>query len=109
MFDKSFRRSEVYFTYLQLLRIFDLWIRKLSPSLKKLRQDMPEFLSEDDVDPDGDHIRGREELWENVFEQATEAETNLLKRIAVKAEELKSLRDGVSHPPNTPRYLNVAG
>jgi len=104
MFDSSFARSRVYFKTLEMLRIFGDIIREtgrdlqemdpdrlLQGSFRRAGWDARYFLREDPVKDKA--------LWENwriLSEFQAAAEDRLLRRIAEKTEEIKSLRDGVS-------------
>jgi hypothetical protein len=103
MFDSSFARSRVYFKTLEMLRIFGDIIREtgrdlqemdpdrlLQGSFRRAGWDARYFLREDPVKDKA--------LWENwriLSEFQAAAEDRLLRRIAEKTEEIKSLRDGV--------------
>jgi hypothetical protein len=95
MFDDSFQRSKEYFTVLETLRVSGEWVRDILKTWESLCDQWHR-----DVNPN------------NVFNQAEQAaiEQNLavvdrnvkasvkglIARITSKAEEVKSLRDGVS-------------
>jgi hypothetical protein len=104
MFDSTFDRSRAYFKTLEMLRIFGDTVcetgrdlqemdpeRLLQGSFRRAGWDVRYFLRED---PTKDTA-----LWENwrvLAEFQEKAEKRLLRRIAEKTEEIKSLRDGVS-------------
>ena len=92
MFDDSFKRSEVYFTALQLLRIFGRWIRNTGRDLRiicKFRDTEAEWVGVE-------HLKVLNDNWKAILKTYdTEAEL-LLQRIAEKTAEVESLRDGVS-------------
>lgn len=113
MFDTSFVRSRVYFKTLEMLRIFGDTIRETGRDLQEMD---PERILQGSFRHAGHNVRYflREDplqdtaLWENweklsSFQQ--KAEDRLLRRIAEKTEEIKSLRDGVSGLEN----WNAAG
>ncbi|GAW23843.1 hypothetical protein ANO14919_134200 [Xylariales sp. No.14919] len=95
MFDDNFERSRLYFTVLQILRIFGDCIRTVSDDLRDL-----DGLFLRDPDFPMRHMR-RGELhalrsnWESVRDAHRKAEQGLLDRILYKTEEVKSLRDGL--------------
>ena len=115
MFDSSYARSRVYFKTLEILRIFGDAIREtgrgvqemdprrlLQGSFLRAGWDVRFFLKED---PATD-----EALWENwriLSEFQKMAEERLLRQIAAKTEEIKSLRDGVSNYRKTHRQLET--
>ncbi|KAI0413088.1 hypothetical protein F5X98DRAFT_379161 [Xylaria grammica] len=95
MFDDNFERSRLYFTVLQILRIFGDCIRTVSDDLRDL-----DGLFLRDPDFPMRHMR-RGELHalrsnrESVRDAHRKAEQGLLDRILYKTEEVKSLRDGL--------------
>ncbi len=104
MFDSSFDRSRVYFKTLEMLRIFGDTIRETGRDLQELDPnrllhgnfrragwDVRDFLREE---PLKDKALWRN--WQTLSEFQVAAEQRLLRRIAEKTEEIKSLRDGVS-------------
>jgi hypothetical protein len=100
MFDDSFERSKLYFKVLQLLRIFSDEIRASVRDLELLNMGNKdsatmEYLLRFLTAPLAD-MKALQDNWEIVMKSQTEAQNRLLKRIADKAEEIKSLRDGVS-------------
>jgi hypothetical protein len=92
MFDDSFERSEVYFTTLQLLRIFGKWIRDTGHHLRKIAHFDDEKVEEVLVD----NLKILNDNWKAILEHYNTNEESLLQRIADKAAEVQSLRDGVS-------------
>jgi hypothetical protein len=104
MFDSTFDRSRAYFKTLEMLRIFGDTIRETGRDLQEMD---PERLLQGSFRRAGWNVRYflREDptkdtaLWENwrvLAEFQDNAEKRLLRRIAEKTEEIKSLRDGVS-------------
>ncbi|KAF2802242.1 uncharacterized protein BDZ99DRAFT_401745 [Mytilinidion resinicola] len=118
MFDSSLDRSKQYFIVLQLLRIMGEWI---SGALKDLEQQKGGWLQDQEYrkyamiafherELRADPSRGVPELdeidleekvisanWEALITYQRRHEKLLLDRIDKKTEEIKSLRDGVSH------------
>ncbi|RWA05198.1 hypothetical protein EKO27_g9912 [Xylaria grammica] len=95
MFDDNFERSRLYFTVLQILRIFGDCIRTVSDDLRDL-----DGLFLGDPDFPMRHMRQGElhalrSNWESVRDAHRKAEQGLLGRILYKTEEVKSLRDGL--------------
>lgn len=103
MFDRSFERSNTYFTVLQLLRIFNEAIQETADPMKEFvnqwqnKQTFTRSQHGDDW-----NYRFSEETqtilmknWEIVLSQHQKASKVLIDRIDKKNEELKSLRDGV--------------
>jgi hypothetical protein len=82
MFDLDFERSRLYFTILQVLRIFGECIRTVSPDIRALDS---LFLRHSALDSN----------WNFITKQQKNAEERLLRRLLDKTEEVKSLRDGV--------------
>jgi hypothetical protein len=97
MFDDHFERSELYFTILQVLRVFGEYIRTLSLDLHYLDEvfspNGPSDFPLKDMRPD--ELRVMRENWKTVMEAHQKAEKRLLGRLSDKTEEVKSLRDGV--------------
>ncbi|KAH6840599.1 hypothetical protein B0I37DRAFT_437920 [Chaetomium sp. MPI-CAGE-AT-0009] len=103
MFDTSYARSRVYFKTLEMLRIFGDIIRETGRDLQEMDPerllqgsflragwDAQYFLREDPVTDKA--------LWKNwriLSEFQKGAEERLIRRIAEKTEEIKSLRDGL--------------
>lgn len=96
MFDDGFERSRVYFTILQILRIFGDCIRTLSADLHVL-DDF--FLMGRPVFPLNDmrpnELRILRSNWDLVMAVQQSTAERLLDRLSKKEDELKSLRDGV--------------
>ena len=96
MFDDDFERSKLYFTILQILRIFGEYIRTMSADLHQL-DDL--FVAGArgfplrEITPDELHVM--QSNWESVLKVQKAAEKRLLDRLLDKTEEVKSLRDGV--------------
>jgi hypothetical protein len=97
MFDDNFDRSKLYFTILQVLRVFGGYICTVSTDLHRLDE-----LFSKNVDTNfplsrmrPDDICVLKENWIRVTEAHHRAEKRLLNRLTEKTEEVKSLRDGV--------------
>ncbi|KAI0869527.1 hypothetical protein GGS24DRAFT_149682 [Hypoxylon argillaceum] len=95
MFDGDFKRSKLYVTILQILRIFGEYISTVSEDLQSLDT---VFLKDDNfpmskMQPH-EH-RAMRSNWASVKEFQKQAEESLLGRISQKTEEVKSLRDGL--------------
>lgn len=100
MFDTDFKRSKLYFTLLQVLRIFGEYISPVSEDIKSLSSfflDPANGLPFYDPRPDEESII--ESNWKLVIQLQKDAEERLLRRILDKTEEVKSLRDGVCPLP----------
>jgi len=97
MFDDSFARSALYFSILQLLRIFMEWIHAT-------RHDIEEFVAGLDTratiefESEEEPVTSKylSDNGEIILSHYGEVEKRLLQRINDKTEEVKSLRDGVS-------------
>ncbi|KAJ8126151.1 hypothetical protein O1611_g7486 [Lasiodiplodia mahajangana] len=95
MFDDNFERSKLYFTVLQILRIFGDRIRTVSSDLHMLddlflkRTDFPMRRMRQH------ELQAMRSNWELVRATQKKAERCLLDRILSKTEEMKSLRDGL--------------
>ncbi|KAE9376641.1 hypothetical protein N431DRAFT_501450 [Stipitochalara longipes BDJ] len=96
MFDKSFARSKLYFTTLQLLRIFSDMIRETG---RELRDTSEYFFSEKFYLKMRSHWGGPEniqdlvESWKGILSLHQAAEEKLLDRIQSKTAEIESLRE----------------
>ena len=100
MFDLDFKRSSLYFTLLQVLRIFGEYVSTVSEDLKSLSS---VFLDPANglpfYDPRPDEVSNIESNWKLVIQLQKDAEERLLTRLLDKTEEVKSLRDGVCPLP----------
>jgi hypothetical protein len=92
MFDDSFERSEVYFTTLQLLRIFGKWIRDTGRHLRKIAY----FDDREGPWVGVDNLKILNDNWKAILEHYDKNAESLLQRTADKTAEVQSLRDGVS-------------
>jgi hypothetical protein len=96
MFDNNFERSKLYFTILQILRIFGEYIRTMAADLHHLDN---LFMAGNRGFPlnkmGQDELHVMRSNWELVFKAQKAAEKRLLDRLSDKTEEVKSLRDGV--------------
>jgi hypothetical protein len=92
MFDDSFTRSEVYFTTLQLLRIFGKWIRDTGRDLRNTA----DFDNDEAKWVGVEHLKVLNDNWKAILEHYDKEAESLLQRIADKTAEVESLRDGVS-------------
>lgn len=98
MFDDKFERSRLYFTILQVLRLFGGCIVTVSNDLRQL-DDL--FLKRSDFpmrDMKMDELEVLRSNWGLVRETQRKAEQSLSDRISYKITEVESLRDGVCHP-----------
>jgi len=96
MFDDGFERSRLYFTILQILRIFGECIRTVSEDLRTLNglfHTLPAGFPQNSLTPYEKLVL--KSNWELVTIHQKEVEGMLLQRVFLKTEELKSLRDGV--------------
>jgi hypothetical protein len=103
MFDESFGRSKLYFTTLQMLRVFSDVISETRRELQYLsvhhyNKEIYYQLSEYwDAKTD---VEGLIASWERILSLQEAAEKKLLDRIASKTVEIESLRDGVCLQPS---------
>ncbi|KAI0815974.1 hypothetical protein GGR55DRAFT_675583 [Xylaria sp. FL0064] len=96
MFDADFERSRLYFTLLQVLRIFGDYIRTVSDDLDSLSNIFLNPLYGLPFEyPTPDELRDIKGNWEMVIRFQKDAEQRLLARLSYKTEEIKSLRDGL--------------
>jgi hypothetical protein len=86
MFDLNFERSRLYFTILQVLRIFEECIQTGSADIRALDS---LFLRH------SDKILALDSNWNFITKQQKNAEERLLRRLSDKREEVKNLRDVV--------------
>ncbi|OTA53959.1 hypothetical protein K449DRAFT_389502 [Hypoxylon sp. EC38] len=97
MFDNSFELSKLYFSVLQLLRIITEWIEESITDLRDLRERYAlrkRFLIQI-LKLGLDDISSTEKNWDTVIATMELPANRLLDRINRKAEEVKSLRDGL--------------
>jgi hypothetical protein len=93
MFDFDFKQSRLYFTILQILRIFGECIRTLSADIKALdglfnvRQGLMPSTPKERL--------AFSSNWKHITKHQKDAEERLLRRLSDKTEEIESLRDGV--------------
>ncbi|KAI0096953.1 hypothetical protein GGR51DRAFT_542117 [Nemania sp. FL0031] len=95
IFDNNFERSELYVTILQVLRIFNDYIRTVSDDLRLLDS---LFLNKDNFpmyNMSQDELRIMRANWNSVKKFQKETEQSLLGRVSRKTEEVQSLRDGL--------------
>lgn len=95
MFDGNFERSRIYFTILQILRVFGECIRTVSEDLRTLddlfykpHKGFPQNFVDDELLV----LRSN---WESIIKHQKVVEERLFGRVLNKTEEVKSLRDGV--------------
>ncbi|KAI0544778.1 hypothetical protein F4679DRAFT_563501 [Xylaria curta] len=95
MFDDNFERSRLYFTTLQILRLFGGCISTLSDDLRPL-DDL--FLKRSNFPMPNmrqNELQALRSNWELVRETQRIAQKNLSDRVLNKTEEIKGLRDGL--------------
>jgi hypothetical protein len=97
MFDSSFQRSRIYFKTLQILRISGQMIQRTRKEFQQLNPRSSSEVSCFGVVGDPNKDAALVANWDVLWGFYLQEETALLKRIADKTEEVKSLRDGVSH------------
>jgi hypothetical protein len=95
MFDLDFERSRLYFTILQILRIFGECIRTVPMDLRALDSIFPHNWFDDSFHPNADELRDLGSNWSYITSNQKEAEERLLQRLSDKTDEVASLRDGV--------------
>jgi hypothetical protein len=98
MFDLDFERSRLYFTVLQILRIFGECIRTVSMDLRafdSLFSTRSMGFNHWAFNPD--ELREYASNWAHITKHQNDAEERLTKRLSDKTEEVKSLRDGVRY------------
>jgi hypothetical protein len=86
--------TAIYFTVLQILRIAAEWIDESIDDLKDLRARW-DLLYLHDAPFTTEEIRLASTNWDNVISAAERRHKTLRDRLDRKAEEVKSLRDGV--------------
>jgi len=94
MFDNSFQRSRVYFEVLQMLRLFSNYIEATGSDLQASGLDEV-FKPVSQPTPVKESEQILHNNWELLKSHQNEAQERLLKRISMKMEEVKSLRDAV--------------
>lgn len=101
MFDESFERSKVYFTILETLRVSGEWVRNFIRAW-----DVLERRWEVEVKPyslfSEDEMRAMDKNWATVNNNIRSRVEVLITHMSSKAEEVKSLRDGVGIPCSWP-------
>ena len=105
--DASLRRSEYYFTVLQLLRIFSEWIRQtlddMDDMIRQFDDEMvPWLVARPDDHTTSMSVKVSISNWANVSALQKRIGQDLLERIEKKKEEIKSLRDGVRRSSTLP-------
>jgi hypothetical protein len=96
MFDLDFERSRLYFTILQILRIFGECIRTVSMDIRALDiMFSASAISANWGDPTPDELHDFEWNWKYITKHQNDAEERLLRRLTDKTAEVTSLRDGV--------------
>lgn len=93
--DHKLNRSEIYFTVVQLLRIFEEWTAEPEDTIRTLRyHTIYELKSRmNPSQPDAQHII--ETNWISLLTQAQTSKNKILGLIKRKRDEIESLRDGV--------------
>ncbi|KAK5652329.1 hypothetical protein OQA88_10679 [Cercophora sp. LCS_1] len=94
MFDDSFQRSKVYSTVLETLRVSGDWVRDFLKTWESLREQWETNVKPDRIFDKKDSA-AIEKNWAVVDRMMRARAEVLLTRITSKAEEVKSLRDGV--------------
>lgn len=103
MFDTSFKRSQVYFRTLEMLRIFAESIRETGRDLQEMNPERllraffraQRFKVKDFLPQDPMEDTALWKNWQTLSDFQRKTEDRLLRRIAEKTEEIRSLRDGV--------------
>ncbi|KAE9372640.1 hypothetical protein N431DRAFT_244483 [Stipitochalara longipes BDJ] len=95
MFDLDFDRSRLYFTVLQVLRIFGECIRAVSADLSPFDRLFSPSTSSSYWDVSTDELLAYSSNWKSVTKHQKDTEERLLRRLLDKTEEVKSLRDGL--------------
>ncbi|KAI0552534.1 hypothetical protein F4679DRAFT_592097 [Xylaria curta] len=93
MFDESFKLSKDYFSTLQLLRILTDWVDSTENELESLRREwlsLEERSSSLETD-----LNAAKRNWDTAIEIMKRRTETVRVRAAQKAEEIKSLRDGL--------------
>src|SRR5688500_12315048 len=93
MFDDSFKRSKVYFTVLETLRVSGDWVRECLKTWESLRDQWHRDINPSNVFNKAEHA-AVEQNWAVVDRIVKARVEGLITRITSKAEEVKSLRDG---------------
>ncbi|KAI1452189.1 hypothetical protein F4805DRAFT_471046 [Annulohypoxylon moriforme] len=106
MFDSTFERSKLYFTVLQILRVFSEWIQESERELQQLRRDFDvniqsttarrgSIASNHGTAPPAMFMKEIDEAWEELIALHNSSSKSLLDRIEKKEMEIKSFRDGL--------------
>jgi hypothetical protein len=102
MFDDEFKRSELYFGALQLLRVSSDWIEETMEDLKSSHMSCIEGLETtrgfitNDCELRDEDIKLLDSAWQKLRNKKGDDYKTLLQRIKRKRKEVESLRDGVS-------------
>ena len=91
MFDDSFTRSQIYFSFLQLLPSLRDWISETGTDLEYFGT----LLDREYKRASPESQKTLRDNWEKTMMYFSEAEARLHRRITIKTEELTRLRDGV--------------
>lgn len=96
--DHKLKRSEMYFTVLQLLRIFEDWASDLVEDVEALippvREKMRQRLVAHESEAEAHAII--EDNWKLLIAHAQDSKTDVVGQIERRKQEVSSLRDGVS-------------
>jgi hypothetical protein len=88
MFDNSFRKSELYFGILQLLRIASEWIHEAMEDLKSLEEDF-------NISTAQNAPEAARSNWKTLVSYLGKIGKQLVERVQEITNGVKSLKDGV--------------
>jgi hypothetical protein len=95
--DDNFPRSKLYFTLLQLCRMFQICVDKTLEGFKESRKGFFEVWDDRREETDiKDDLSILEEHWDKAMSNPMKKLVSISLRIKTKQEEVESLRDGVS-------------
>ena len=101
--DKEFKRSKLYFTLLQLYRIFERCIEETLVDLEASQKDFLESWgsdsytdTEDVLETLASDLETLDKHWREAMSESKKQLESIMERIKYKREEVNSLRDGVS-------------
>lgn len=93
--DHRLNRSEIYFTVVQLLRIFEEWTSEPEEAIRTLRYQTTYELKSRVKSRQPEAQRIIERNWTALLSQAQTSRNRILGLIKRKRDEIQSLRDGV--------------
>ncbi|KAK4202043.1 hypothetical protein QBC40DRAFT_222294 [Triangularia verruculosa] len=103
MFDDSFSQSRIYFQLLHLLRIAPQWMKETKEDLMEFRQVFKRRPLSGWSESPCDSVKFDkivEQNWDKIILHFDDLRSRLERRIEVKADEIRGLRDGILSATN---------